>query len=259
MGKLNVETLLIFADVEIKEAMQQFNKIAGGILFVVDNNKTLIGTLTSGDIRRGIIAGCKFDDKVEKIMHKEFHSVIYDTPNILKQVKALMLEHGIEQIPVVDDRGVIKDAYLWLDIFGEEKETISMKHFDNSVVIMAGGKGKRLDPFTKILPKPLIPIGNKPVIEVIMEKFYQYGFYKFIYTLNYKKEYLKLFLKENTFPYDIGWVEENNFSGTAGSLSLLRNKFDDSFFVTNCDSIVNINLQEVLKWHKENKAIIYPT
>lgn len=254
MGRLNVETLLIAADTTIKHAMQRLNEIIGGILFVADNDRVLWGTLSSGDIRRGIIAGYKFDDKVEQIMRKEFYSVKTNHPDLLKQVKALMLEHGIDQIPVVDDRGIIKDVYFWLDIFGENKKTIPTSCFDNSVVIMAGGKGERLDPFTKILPKPLIPIGNTPIIELIMNKFYSYGFSKFIYTLNYKKEYLKLFLRENNFPYTIEWVEEEKFLGTAGSLSLLKNKLEDSFFVTNCDSIVNINLQEVLNWHKDSKA-----
>jgi NDP-sugar pyrophosphorylase family protein len=121
---------------------------------------------------------------------------------------------------------------------------------------MAGGRGKRLDPFTRILPKPLVPIHDKPVVELIMERFHKCGFHKFIFTLNYKKEYLKLFLKENDFPYSIDLIEEEDFLGTAGSLSLLAGKITDTFFVVNCDSLLDIDFEQVLKWHKDHRAAI---
>ena len=163
-----------------------------------------------------------------------------------------MLEKLVEQIPILDKRKSIIDVILWTDVFGEEKALESKQFFTNPVVIMAGGKGTRLNPFTKILPKPLVPIGEKPVIEIIMEKLYKCGFHNFVYTLNYKKEYIKLFLRENDFPYSIDWVEENDYRGTAGSLSLLKDKVDDCFFVLNCDTILNVDYADMLKWHKEH-------
>jgi NDP-sugar pyrophosphorylase family protein len=167
-----------------------------------------------------------------------------------------MIENKIGQIPVLNDRGIIVDVILWTDVL-EEKEHLKLRELhSNKVVIMAGGKGTRLDPFTKVLPKPLIPVGNKPIIELIMERFYQYGFHNFIYTLNYRKEYIKLFLKESNFPYTIDWVEETDFLGTAGGLTLLKNKVADTFFVTNCDSLLEVDLEKVLKWHKEQKVAI---
>ena len=89
-----------------------------------------------------------------------------------------------------------------------------------------------------------------------MNKFYESGFSKFIYTLNYKKEYIKLYLMENNLPYKKDWIEEEEFLGTAGSLSLLKDKITETFFVTNCDTIVDVNYADVLKWHKKQKAII---
>jgi NDP-sugar pyrophosphorylase family protein len=156
---------------------------------------------------------------------------------------------------MLDDNGVILDVILWTDILtGKKQSAPSQKLKTNQIVIMAGGEGTRLDPFTRIFPKPLIPIGNKPAIEIIMERFYGCGFHRFIYTLNYKKEYLKLFLRENNFPYSIEWIEEDDFLGTAGSLSLLGDKLTDTFFVANCDSLLDVNFEEILSWHKEHKA-----
>jgi dTDP-glucose pyrophosphorylase/predicted transcriptional regulator len=255
MDKIKLESLLIPPGITIKQAMQNLNDTQERILFVVDRDNKLLGTVNDGDIRRGIIDGSKFNDKVKKVMQQNFISVVLE-PEMIERAQQLMTSTKIQQIPVLDDKGIIIDVILWTDILKEKEQQIPAKVHSNQIVIMAGGKGTRLDPFTKILPKPLIPVGNKPVIELIMEKFYKYGFHKFIFTLNYKKEYIKLFLKENNFPYSLDWVEEDNFLGTAGSLSLLKDKVTDTFFVTNCDSLMDTNFENILEWHKEQKASI---
>lgn len=249
-----LKSLLISPDTTIKQAMQRLNETAKKILFVVDESNQLLGTVTDGDIRRGIINGQSFGDEVRTVMNEKFISIKQDEQNLEESAKRLMIETEIEQIPVLDDRGEIIDVLLWTDFLGDKINITEKQLLENYVVIMAGGKGTRLDPFTKILPKPLIPIGDKPVIELIMDRFYQNGFNKFIYTLNYKKDYLKLFLKENNFPYIIDWVEEEDFLGTAGSLSLLADKVFDTFFVVNCDSLLDVNFEDILKWHKDHKA-----
>ena len=254
MDKTKLKSLLIAPDMTIKQAMKQLSDGGGKILFVVDKNEKLIGTVTDGDIRRGIIKGYGFSERIESLMKREFLSIKVDMQDKEEYVKSLMLKTKIEQIPVLDGNGIIVDVILWTDILAGKKQLRANKLHSNRIVIMAGGKGTRLDPFTKIFPKALIPIGNKPVIEIIMERFFQYGFHKFIYTLNYKKEYLKLFLKENNFPYCIDWVEEEDYLGTAGSLALLRDKITETFFVVNCDSLLDIDFQEILNWHKEHKA-----
>jgi len=120
------------------------------------------------------------------------------------------------------------------------------------VIIMAGGKGKRLDPFTKILPKPLISIDEKPVIEVIMDNFKKYGFNKFIIALNYKAEMIKMYFAENPNNYQIEYIQEKDFLGTIGALSLIEEKVDDTFIVSNCDVVIDANYDDLLKYHKQN-------
>ena len=252
-----MQTLLVSSDIDIKEAMQKLNYTAERILFVVEDGNRLVGTITDGDIRRGIINGMAFNEKVNKLMHKEFTKVVSDMKNLMQYVKEIMLKDKLEQIPVVDRNGAIEDVILWTDILGVNSKAAPAKCHSTPVVIMAGGKGSRLDPFTRILPKPLIPIGDKTVIELIMEKFYKHGFYKFCYALNYKKEYIKIFLQENEFPsYELDWVEEKGFLGTVGSLSLLKRRLNETFFVTNCDSLLDADFEQALKWHRQYDAAI---
>jgi dTDP-glucose pyrophosphorylase len=256
MEKSKLKSLLVTPELTMKQAMQRLDETAEKIIFVVDENEKLLGSVTDGDLRRGIISGLKFTDDVGTIMHRNPTSVILNQSDTEDHIRNLMIGSKFEQIPVLDDAGRIVDVVLWVDIIKDKRESKPNTLLDNQVIIMAGGKGKRLDPFTKILPKPLIPIGNKPAIEIIMERFYSCGFHRFAYTLNYKKEYMKLFLKENIFPYEIYWVEEDDFLGTAGGLWLLKDKINDTFFVTNCDSILSVDFEKVLKWHRESEALI---
>ncbi len=255
MDNALLKSLLIKRSVSLKQAMLQLGETSEKILFVVDEHDVLFGTVTDGDIRRGLLNGLSFSDNVEKVMHPKFISLGYRSANLNEKAKKLMVENKIEQIPILDDKGVIIDVILWTDFFKVD-QVERRRSYSNQIVIMAGGKGTRLDPFTKILPKPLIPIGDKTVIEIIMNNFCKYGFSNFIYTLNYKKEYIKFFLQETKLPYSIDWVEEEDFLGTAGSLSLLKDKINETFFVTNCDSILNADFEDLLKWHKNQKATI---
>ncbi len=256
MDYAKLRTLQITSNTTIIESMQKLNDTAERILFVTDEDNKLLGTVTDGDVRRGLINGFKFSDKVEKVMFKQFTSFFCDEADKNEKAERIMLEEKIEQIPILDKDNRIIDAILWADIFDKNAPVKQKQSFQNYVVIMAGGKGTRLDPFTKILPKPLIPIGDKTVIEHIMEKFYKYGFSRFVYTLNFKKEYLKLYFRENNFPYMIDWVEETDFLGTAGSIYLLKEKVCEPFFVVNCDSLLDVDFEDVLLWHKEHGAFI---
>ncbi len=166
----------------------------------------------------------------------------------------ILVDRKIEAIPIVDDQLCIKDIVFWNDKFDEK-----LNHFDrldNSVIIMAGGKGTRLDPYTKILPKPLIPIGDVPIVERIMNRFNDYGCKNFVMSVNYKKDMIKAYFKDICKNYDVEYIEEDKPLGTAGSLTLLRGKLDDTFFVSNCDILIEGNYSDMLKYHKDNNYAI---
>ncbi|OPX98266.1 MAG: Glucose-1-phosphate cytidylyltransferase [Syntrophorhabdus sp. PtaB.Bin006] len=250
--KTPLHDLTIQENLSIKDALQKLDQTAERTILVMDQQQQLIGTVSDGDIRRYILRGNSLCNPVSSVCNTN-PIVVFDDNLDMEQVKKIFLDKKIELIPVIDANRHIVNYITWSMAFADHHKR-SVDSVTSPVIIMAGGKGARLDPFTRILPKPLIPIGNKPVIEVIMEKFHQHGFYRFFYTLNYKKEYLKLFLKESSFPYSIEWVDEDRFLGTAGGLALLKNKIDDTFFVTNCDSILETDFLKVLEWHKEHHA-----
>lgn len=256
MDKTKLQSLLIPTHTTVKQVMQKMNETAGKILFVVDREEHLLGTVTDGDIRRGIINGKPLTVEVSEIMTTKFISLRADCHDIQKKAKELMQQNLIEHVPVVDDRGIIIDVISWVEYlvdYGSDKNKPLLK---NPVIIMAGGKGTRLDPFTKILPKPLIPFGNKPIIEHIMDRFYKNGFNNFILVLNYKKEMIKMYFSENVSSYNLEFVEEDDYLGTAGGLFLLKGRLKDTFIVTNCDTILESDHRNFFEWHNNRKNMM---
>ncbi len=257
---LPVLPVLIDRNKSLKDAMVRLNEIPEKVLFVVDERKRLLGSLTDGDIRRAIIQGVDFAASVEKIMWARPQFLIQNTPQIPLKARAIMLTHDIEIVPVVDADKRICELLHWDDIVTgslEKEEAVVLPAAQSTpVVIMAGGKGTRLDPLTKILPKPLIPIGDKPMIEIIMNSFRKYGFNDFHIVLNHKKGLIKAYFQESETDKTPQFVEEPKFFGTAGGLRLLREKIRETFFVTNCDILINADLAKILEWHKQEKALI---
>ena len=124
------------------------------------------------------------------------------------------------------------------------------------VVIMAGGKGERLFPYTQTLPKPLITVNDKTISELIIDKFSSFGCSDFYMIVNYRKEQIKEFFKENVQDVNVHFIDENRFLGTGGGLKLLSGKIKETFFMTNCDILVNCDYTKILQWHRESKSII---
>lgn len=250
-----VKQAILAENKAIREAIMQLNDNMLQIVLVVNEEGKLVGTITDGDIRRSILNNIALNESVDKIMNRDPKFVFVGEE---ENVRELMITHGIRTIPVVDKVKKVVDIILMEDIL--EHSDVKDKYFyqTNQVFIMAGGKGTRLDPFTKILPKPLIPIGDKPIIEIIMENFKKFGFNNFIISLNYKAEIIKMYFADNPAGYDIGYVQEEEFLGTAGSLKLAKGKLIEPFIVSNCDVIIDIDFDELMKHHKEcgNKATI---
>ena len=255
MDPNKLHSLLIRPATTLKNAMQKLSETGERILFVTNDDKKLLGTVTDGDIRGGIIQGVPLSVSVESIMASTFLSVEAHDPGFRRKGKALMQQYKIEQIPVLAQDGTILDVLLWLDFLASEAELNgheAREPLHIPVVVMAGGKGSRLEPFTKILPKPLIPVGNKPIIEHIMDRFHQYGVQRFLVIVNYKKEMIKSYFAENGSPYSIDFIEEEQYYGTAGGLGLLKGVLEETFVVTNCDTLLEGNYRDVLDWHNNH-------
>ncbi|MCA9399312.1 MAG: CBS domain-containing protein, partial [Candidatus Omnitrophica bacterium] len=208
-------SFLVKEDLSVKDAMRQIGEAGDRILFVINDDQKLLGSLTDGDIRRWVLSEGTLASDIRKVFNKDPICVKadYSTEN----VKNLMLKKKIPGIPVVDDKGIVKDVLIWSSVFGKNG-ALEQEVLDFPVVIMAGGKGSRLDPFTRILPKPLIPIGEKTILEIIMDRYSEYQVKEFYLSINHKSQMIKAYFEEASSPYKISYIEEDKPLGTAGSL-----------------------------------------
>ena len=232
----------------IRQAMKALDKTAEKCLLVVDDNKKLLGTLTDGDLRRGILSGMKFSDSISKCYHKE-PTILVQNQYTIEGAKQLLREKKLDLIPILDEENRVVEYLTWSSINGGKK---TKKKLDNvPVVIMAGGKGTRMEPFTKVLPKPLVPIHEKPIIEHIIECFTDIACSDFYLTVNYKGKILKAYFEELQPKYKVSFVDENEPLGTAGSLQYLKGTFEKPFFVTNCDIIIKADYTNLYEFHQK--------
>ncbi|MBE0465957.1 MAG: nucleotidyltransferase family protein [Candidatus Desulforudis sp.] len=240
-----LEKVKVKHDVSIVRALEQMDQAARQILLVTGDNDRLMGTITDGDVRRALLEGVDLHTPVTGIMNSHPRVLPVDSPR--DAARRLMVEQGIRHVPLVDTEGRVVDLVLWQDIFLPRVESRS-----EAVVIMAGGQGTRLDPFTKILPKPMIPLRDKPIVEVIMDRFCGQGFSRFILCLGYKAEIVRLYFNDDNRSYRTEFVQEDTPLGTAGALSLLMERVDETFILTNCDIIVELDYIHLLEYHREN-------
>ncbi len=243
----SIERFLVSEKITVKEAMRQMGKAGERILFVVDGGKRLKGSLTDGDIRRFVLKEGTLSTAIGKVYNRKPFCVEQDYS--VKEVKKMMLAQRITWIPVVDKEKKVCDVLLWDDVLGNG-HFIPKGKIDLPVVIMAGGKGTRLDPFTRILPKPLIPIGEKAIIEVIMDKFNLYAVNQFYISVHHKSRMIKAYFDEKNTSYDLRYIEEEEPLGTAGSLKFLEGAVANDLIVTNCDIIIDSDYLEIVKFHQ---------
>lgn len=248
-----VNQMKVLPDISIKEALKRIDKAGQRTLFVCDEKGTLLGSLTDGDIRRRVLKTGDLQEMIRECFNRN-PVFVMEKKDVEDEAKNVMLERSIDIIPVLDKRNNIVEILLYSDLFKEGKD--SRKKIDVPVVIMAGGRGERLDPFTKILPKPLIPVDEKPIVEIIIDKFRQHGVKSFYITLNYKGEMVRTYFDSVEKDYNIEYIWEKEFLGTAGSLKLLPDEAGDTFIVSNCDVVVNLDYSDLLRFHKKNKNIL---
>ena len=233
-------------NINIRKALVLLNTNKLKCLIVIDSKKRLVGTLTDGDIRRSLLKGAKFNDGINKHVYRNSFSI---NKSKFTQNKNFDIPTDIALIPIIDSKKKVVNL-IRNNKFINNK--ISDSQLSTQVIIMAGGLGTRLRPFSSIIPKPLIPIEGKPIIEHIMDKFIQNNFKKFIISININHKIVKAFFKTSKKKYELKYISEKKTLGTVGSLSLVKNISKD-FFVINCDSILDFNYKSALEYHQINK------
>lgn len=232
----------------VSEAMQKIDINASGILFLIDKSQKLAGCITDGDVRRYLLSGGKMDDKALSAANRNPR-----VARTLEDAKSLYHQKNYIVIPIVDSNNLIIDLYS-----GESG--LQLQKYRNPlnipVVINAGGRGTRLDPYTKVLPKPLIPVGELPIIELIMKEYQSYSCDIFHIIVNYKRDVMKAYFADNERSYNITWHDEEKPLGTGGGLRLLKGQLDSTFFFANCDALLTANYESMIKFHKDNGNVI---
>jgi dTDP-glucose pyrophosphorylase len=234
----------------IRQAMEQLEKTEEKIVFVVDGEARLIGSLTDGDIRRWILSDGDLKAQVSHICNPKPYVV--EEGFRIEQVRTHMLNGNLSCVPVVNRSREIVQLLFWKEMFHGGIATKAKRHLDLPVVIMAGGQGTRLVPFTTVLPKPLIPVGDRTVIEIIIDRFLPYGLDRFHVSINYKSKILKSFFEELAPKYSVAYLEENEPRGTAGALRALYSPTPENLIVTNCDIVIQADYAELVSFHTDN-------
>jgi len=247
--KDQISSLLLSPQKDILFAMKLMDELKRKLLIVISEDK-FIGLISIGDIQRALIKNHKLSDKISTVMRNDY--ITAKPENNIEEIKNLMLKLRAEFMPIVDEENNLIKVYFWEELFGETKQE-PLFTFNLPVVIMAGGLGSRLKPLTNVLPKPLIPINDKTFLEEIFDRFNYQGCNTFYISVNYKAELIEYYLKQQNLPYVLNFFMEEKPMGTAGSLSLLKGKINQTFFVSNCDILIDQDYSEVLKYHRENK------
>lgn len=248
MIRVNISDYIIDEEQSLNAALSKLNRVKVKNLFVTDKSGKLVASLTDGDIRRWMLSKGSLDARIKEFA--KYNPLFAETDDLAK-ARELLNGKSIEALPVVDEAGKITDI-----IFADEKVFAIKKDLEIPVVIMAGGLGTRLYPYTKILPKPLIPIGEIPIAEHIINSFKKYGAEEFHMILNHKKNMIKAYFNEIDKDYSIDYYDEKQPLGTGGGLYLLKGKINGDFILSNCDILIDENYEKIYSYHKEKKNLI---
>lgn len=230
------------------QTLKKMDEICVKMLFVFEGEK-FISILTIGDIQRAIIKGIDMNSTIMSIIDtkKKFASPDESRDSIREK----MLKLRAECMPVVNADGDLVEVYFWNEMF-KHSEPQHREKIELPVVIMAGGKGTRLKPITNVIPKPLIPVGDKTILEEIMDQFEGIGTKKFYMSVNYKADMMEYYLSQLGHKYDIEFFMEDKPLGTIGSVALLKGKITTPFFVSNCDILIDQDYRDVYEYHQNN-------
>lgn len=250
MKTQDIEKRSIQVSKSILEALKLMDSSKTKLLFVFDEKK-FVGLLTIGDVQRAILKDVVLTSSIFTILDKNKVYASIDEP--VEDIKKKMSKLRAECMPVIDENGNLVKVYSWKDLFGSKIQA-ECPALNIPVVIMAGGMGSRLAPLTNIYPKPLIPIGEKTIVESIMDKFVRYNCHDFYMSVNYKADTIKNYFDFINNPeYNVSYFQEDKPMGTAGSLRLLKDKINSTFFVSNCDILIEEDYANILEYHRSNK------
>lgn len=241
----NFDNIRLAQSASVRDAMKIIDSGAMRIAVILGNDNKLVGILTDGDIRRGILNGLQLGDSIETIIN---HSPVTCDINADRDHLILLAKkYNLHQIPVLDNGRLVAV---------EDVNAVSKTfEYQNKAVLMAGGLGRRLMPLTKNVPKPMLHVGDKPILETIIDGFRKHGFKNIVLSVSYKSEIIKDYFGDGTdFGVSIEYVHENDRMGTAGALSLMRDKLCGDFFVMNADLLTRVNFQYLLHYHQSNDA-----
>jgi dTDP-glucose pyrophosphorylase/CBS domain-containing protein len=230
----------------ILESMSVIDQGALRVALVVDEKYRLLGVITDGDIRRGLLGGIGLSESVTKVMCDRPY--VANSGDSQEKIFSIMNANSIEHIPVVDDIGALVGLKTLRELARPQLR-------DNWVVLMAGGLGSRLGPLTKECPKPLLKVGSKPILELILEGYIAHGYHRFFFSVNYKKEMIQDYFGDGSdWGVTIRYLEEEGRLGTAGSLALLPEIPAEPIFVMNGDLLTRINFNDILDFHHEHNS-----
>jgi dTDP-glucose pyrophosphorylase len=237
---------LLDSTATIERVIETLNSSTLKIVLIKDGANKLIGTITDGDIRRGLLQGLDLNSPIDSIINKK--PLVVTSEVHRKEILGLMAKRRIQQIPIVNSENEVVGMHLW-----DELEN-SSPH-PNTFVVMAGGVGSRLYPHTKDCPKPLLPVGGKPILQHILERAKDEGFSDFVLSINYLGHMIEEYFGDGkNFGVTINYLREEVPLGTAGSLSLFDSPPESPIVVVNGDSITNVGYSNMLDFHLENDA-----
>lgn len=242
----SVKDITVQATITIREALGLIDKSSKQILLVIDTGGKLIGTVSDGDIRRGLLKGFNLDEGIESIYFRNPTVANINDPK--ENIIRIATVKKIHQVPVLDNDG---------NLVGLETldELVSQKTKSNPVVLMAGGLGTRLGELTKTTPKPMLQVGNKPILQTIIENFARYGYTEIIISVNYLSHMIEEYFGDGSqFGVSIRYIHETQRMGTAGALSLMRELLTEPFFVMNADLLTNVNFEHLHSHHTNKNA-----
>lgn len=245
-----INSISIDKNAPVISALKQMDHQHVKLLLVIDQGH-FFSLLSIGDIQRAIIANVSLDTPISEILRTQVK--VAKPTDSRELVVARMKERRNDFMPIIDEDNNIVDIIFWSDI-SSHKEIAIKESFSLPVVIMAGGQGSRLRPLTNVLPKPLIPIGEQTMIEDIMDHFVECGCHDFYISVNYKADFIRQYMEGLDKPqYNIQYFQEDKPLGTAGSLHLLKDRINSTFFVSNCDMIIDEDYSEILRFHREHQ------